>query len=537
MSSTSDQHDLDPERQAEQIWREFEDPAVQRDVLNPFDGCPWDVYFNRLTEGYMAAERDGHVPIGDVHVHWAKQFASDNNIGMLAHRDSLKTTASLGYIIACLEYQPGFLAHWITNTQGQAHKKADTEFWKIVERNPWLVNLNKPPEQDTKEVKIWPNGSGLFAGWLFGAIEGDRSHQLVLDDVIKERGDGDTEEILQWIEGVTVPMVKDSGTTAVIGTRKRPDDIYSHLIDRDAYDFTEYPAVLEEWDREFREDDTWRARRPPEDLYTEVDGRPLVDDEVHVLWPEARGPEYLADKYDQMSPHLFWREFCMVIRGASGNLIDQEDVNRLVDDGGCSIRGQEPPHRLTPGAGEATIVAHDPAQSPTGDNAAFTAFRVGRDGRRRLLDAKAETGMQPSEVKATLADYDDRYDPAVIVIESNGMQQYVANDALEFSASLRAKVTGVPTTGKKHSWENGIPRLRRLVENGGIQFYRGHSGTEDFIQAAMSLTLQDGKLQGHTPDLIAAWYMAEQGIRHLEGIGALEEDSDAGDDNSGITHI
>ncbi|QLH80971.1 hypothetical protein [Halosimplex pelagicum] len=521
---------------ADTLVESLEDPAALREVLNPFDGCPWDVYFNRLTEGYMAAERDDHVPIGDVHVHWAEQFASGNNIGMLAHRDSLKTTASLGFVIACLEYQPGFLAHWITNTQGQAHKKADTEFWKIVERNPWLVNLNKPPEQDTKEAKIWPHGSGLFAGWLFGAIEGDRSHQLILDDVIKERGDGDTEEILQWIEGVTVPMVKDSGTTAVIGTRKRPDDIYSHLIDRDAYDFTEYPAVLEEWDREFREDDTWRERRPPEGLYTEVDGRPLVDDEVHVLWPEARGPQYLAEKYDQMSPHLFWREFCMVIRGASGNLIEKSDVDRLVNDDGCSIRGQSPPRDLSPGAGEATIVAHDPAQSSTGDHAAFTAWRVGRDGRRRLLDARAETGMQPSAIKAELADLDDRYDPAMVVIESNGMQQYVANDAVEFSASLRSKVTGIPTTGKKHSWENGIPRLRRLVENGGIQFYRGHGPTEDFIQAALSLTLSDGKLKGHTPDLIASWYMAEQGIRRLEDMGALDAGDDA-DDTGGVSYL
>ena len=521
-------HDLDAEVQAEQIWQAMEDPATQREILNPFDGCPWDVYFNRLTEGYMDAERDPHVPIGDVHVHWAEQFAGEGNIGMLAHRDALKTTFTLGYLIACLEYIDGFRAHWITNTQGQAHKKADTEFWKMVDRNPWLVNLNSEPVQDTKEVKEWAHGSSLHAGWLFGAIEGDRSHLLVLDDVIKEHGDGETENIIQWIEGVTVPMVKDSGKTAVVGTRKRPDDIYSHLIDREAYDFTEYPAILEEWDREFGEDDNWRDRRPPEELYTEVRD-PWHDGEtIHVLWPEARGPEYLAKKREQMSAHLFWREYCMVIRGASGNLIEEADVNKLVDDGGCSIRGREPPRRMRPGAGEATVVAHDPAQSGTGDNAAFLAFRVGRDGRRRLLDAKAEKGMQPSSVKATLADLDERYDPAIVVIESNGMQQYVANDAIEFSAALRAKVTGIPTTGKKHSWENGIPRLRRLVENGGIQFYRGHPGTEDFIQAAMSLELSDGKLKGHTPDLIAAWYMAEQGIRQLEEMGALEE----GDDES-----
>ena len=537
MSSTPG-HELDPEVQAEEIWQAMEDPATQREILNPFGGCPWDVYFNRLTEGYMAAERDSHVPIGDVHVHWAEQFAGDGNIGMLAHRDALKTTFTLGYLIACLEYIDGFRAHWITNTQGQAHKKADTEFWKMVDRNPWLVNLNSDPVQDTKEAKEWPHGSMLYAGWLFGAIEGDRSHLVVLDDVIKERGDGETTTVVQWIEGVVVPMVKDSGKTAVVGTRKRPDDIYSHLIDREAYDFTEYPAILEEWDREFGDDDNWRDRRPPEELYTEVQD-PWHDDETtHVLWPEARGPEYLSKKREQMSSHLFWREYCMVIRGASGNLINGGDVNQLVDDGGCSIRGREPPERYRAGAGEAIVVGHDPAMSPTGDDAAFVVQLLRRSGERVLLDTHAEQGMSPSGVKARLQEIDRRYDPALIVIEDNGMQQYIVEDAIEFSPALRSKVTGLSTTSSKHSWENGIPRLRTLVEQGGIQFYRGHSPTEDWIQAALSLELSDGKLKGHTPDLIAAWYMAEQGLRRFE-YGQDAERDHAGDENdsTGVSYL
>lgn len=518
----------------EEIEHAVASPKARREALNPFEGCPWEEFLNELTYGYMQGERDDWVPITGVHEHWIEKFEADRNVGILAHRDSLKTTFTLGYLVACLEYIEGFRAHWITNNQEQAFKKADTEFWKFVERNPWLTNLNGEMRERSKSTKEWQNGSALYAGWLFGGIEGDRSHLLILDDVIKEHGDGDTENILNWIEGVTVPMVKDSGKTAVIGTRKRPDDIYSHLKDREAYDFTEYPAVLDVWDQEFREDDDWQDRRPPEALYTEVEN-PVSQggDTVQVLWPEARGPEYLREKYEQMSPHLFWREFCMVITGASGNLVEKSDVDALVDDGGCSIRGHAPPREYTPGPGEAVVVAHDPAQSPTGDNAAFVVQLVTRDGRRRLLDAHSEQGMSPSAVKALLADYDDRYDPALVIVENNGMQQYVANDAIEFSASLRGKVRGVPTTGKKHSWENGIPRLRTLVENGSIQFYRGHAPTEDFIQAALSLTLKDGRLEGHTPDLIAAWYMAEQGIRQLEASGVLEADDEDDEGGSG----
>jgi len=512
--------------------------AEIRAAYNPFEHGCWLDFANKLTQGYMADEYDAWSPLGEHHGRWLRHLAgdadADGDLALLCHRDGLKTTIVTVFLVACLEYKPGFRAIWTMNSQEQAFEKADRELNRFIERNPWLVELNKPREEDSKKTKVFANDSSLTTGWLFGAIEGARAHLLILDDIIKERGDGDVEAILNWVDGVAVPMVKDGGRTAIVGTRKRPDDIYSHIRQRDGYDFREFPAILDVWDQEFREDDDWRARRPDPDLYTEVES-PWTGGTLQLLWPEARGPGWLADKRSKMADYLFWREYTLTIRGASGNLIDAADVNRLVDDGGCSIRGQSPPRTLSPGAGEATVVAHDPAQSPTGDEAAFVAVRVGRDGRRRLLDAVAEAGIPPSQVKATLADLDDRYDPAAVVIENNGMQQYVVNDAIDFSPSLRAKVTGIPTTGQKHSWENGIPRLRRLVENGSIQFYRGHGPTEEFIQAALSLTLKDGRLEGHTPDLIAAWYMAEQGIRWLESVGALDEDGT--DDSGGVSYV
>jgi len=509
-----------------------------RAAYNPFEHGCWLDFANKLTQGYMAAEHDDWAPLGDHHDQWLRHLAGeadvDGDLALLCHRDGLKTTIITAFAVACLEYLDGYRVIWAMNTRDQAYEKADRELNKFIERNPWLVNLNRPRKTDSKKTKEFANGSSLMTGWLKGAIEGARAHLLILDDIIKEQGDGTTESVLNWVDGVAQPMVKDDGRTVIVGTRKRPDDIYSHYRDYEGYELREFPAILDVWDQEFREDDDWEARRPDPDLYTEV-GNPWSGSTLQLLWPEARGPEWLANKRSKMADYLFWREYTLTIRGASGNLVDEADVNQLVGDGGCSIRGQEPPQQLRPGAGEATVVAHDPAQSPTGDNAAFVAIKVGRDGHRELLDAVAEQGMPPSQVKATLADLDERYDPAVIGIEDNGMQQYVVNDALEFSAALRAKVTGFSTTGQKHSWENGIPRLRRLVENGGIHFYRGHGPTEEFIQAAMSLTLQDGTLKGHTPDLIAAWYMAEQAIRRLEGMGAL--DGDSNDDDSAISYL
>ena len=496
------------------------DAATKRAVLNPFDGGPATLFdaANELCRGYMRAERDDYHSLGDQHAEWLHLLDTKRKLVLNCHRDGLKTTIVLCYLALRLEYDDGFRAIWAMNNQDMATEKADLEFNKFVERNPWLTNLNEGDRnRDTVKKKEFANNSSLRATYLDGGIDGERAHLLVMDDLIKARGDGDPESVREWVEGTALPMVKDNGRAVFVGTRKKRDDIYQHYRSLPAYSVAEYPAILDVWEQEHGADADVEARRPPEGHYTEVDGQ-------RILWPEARGPEWLASKRGEMADYRFYREYCLSLIGGSGNLVDKADIDALAEDGGCSIHGEAPPRQFTPGKGEATIVGHDPAQSPTGDNAAFSAWRVGRDGRRSLLDAHAEAGMAPSQIKATLADYDARYDPALVVIESNGIQQYVKNDAIEFSPSLRAKVTGIPTTGKKHSWENGIPRLRRLVENGGVQFYRGHEGTEDFITAALSLRLDDGKLEGHTPDMIASWYMAEQGIRELEEAGLIGGD-------------
>jgi len=510
-----------------------------RAAYNPFEHGCWLDFANKLTQGYMADEHDDWSPLADHHAEWIRHLAGEADVNgdlvLLCHRDGLKTTVISAFTIACLEYLDGYRVIWAMNTREQAFEKADREFNRMIERNPWLINLNKPREEDSKKTKVLANGSSLMTGWLNGGIEGSRAHLLILDDIIKEKGDGDTQEVINWVDGVAQPMVKEGGRTVLVGTRKRPNDLYNHYRSYEGYALREFPAILDIWNQEFREDDDWQSRRPDSEYYSDVENPWREGETMQVLWPEARGPGWLVNKRSKIADYLFWREYTLTIRGASGNLVDEQDINRLVDDGGCSIRDREPPRQLQPGAGEATIVALDPAQSPTGDNIAFTAWKVGRDGRRTLLDAQATKGMPPSQVKATLADLDERYDPAVMVVESNGIQQYVVNDAIEFSASLRAKIVGIPTSGKKHSWENGIPRLRSLVENGGLQLYRGHDGTEDWVQAALSLELKDGKLSGHTPDLIAAWYMAEQGIRRLEGSGQLGVENDQ--DNGGISYL
>jgi len=316
-----------------------------RAAYNPFEHGCWLDFANKLTQGYMADEPDPWAPLGEHHAQWLRHIAGeadvDGDLALLCHRDGLKTTIVSVYLLACLEYKPGFRAIWCMNTQEQAYEKADRELNKFIERNPWLTNLNKPRKTDSKKVKEFHHDASLTTAWLFGAVEGARAHVLIHDDIIKERGDGDTSEIVNWVDGVAQPMVKDDGRTVMVGTRKRPDDIWSHYRDYEGYALREFPAILDTWDQEFSEDDDHQERRPDPELYEEV-ANPWGNGTLRVLWPDARGPEWLADKRSKMADHLFWREYTLTIRGASGNLISAADVNQRVEDGGCSIRGAQP---------------------------------------------------------------------------------------------------------------------------------------------------------------------------------------------------
>lgn len=495
--------------------------ADYRASLNPFK-YGWKDFAAEITWGYMDQERDSYIQLGDHHIEWLRRFAAGDNFVLLAHRFGLKTTIGLIYIIARLEYDDGFRALWITNTRSQARKKADDEFNKLVGRNEWLLNLNADREKDTTKDKVFANGSVFNSGWLHGGLEGEHADCIIFDDLIKEQGDGDTEDIWRWVSGAALPIGKEDSQEVFIGTRKRPNDLYAHIqTEAPAYDLVEYPLILDYWDHEYGDDADWRDRRPPEHLYTEIPN-PLnttgstagsdsgSEDTVQALWPEARGADFIREKRGKTGHAQFLRAYCLVLAGAAGNLIDSEHINRLAEEGGCSIHGETPPMELRAGQGEHIIVGHDPAQSPTGDNAAFVAIRYGADGRCTLLDARAETGLSPSAIRAELADLNRRYDPAVIAIEENGIQQYIVNDAIEMGADMRAKVRGYQTSGKKHSWENGIPKLRNLIESGAFRFYRGHTPTEEFIDAVTTLELRDGRLHGHTADLVSAWYMTEK---------------------------
>lgn len=304
--------------------------ADKRAAFNPFDGCPWIDYFEELTWGYMQREDREWSSPGPHHERWFDTFESGTDKILLAHRGSLKTTSTLSYVIANLEHRSGFHAAWIGNNETLAYEKAHSEFNKLVSRNAWLTTLQEDRRAtDQKGKKEFANDSSLSVGWLFGGVEGRHVDLLVVDDLIKEKGDGDMQEIEDWLSSVIVPVQEHGGQTIVIGTRKTPTDVYSLLADREGFAFTEYPAILGVWDSEFGEEAP--ERRPDPAIYHRAPHPLDSNRDCQLLWRE-RGTDYLRDARSKQSEHAFMREFCLVVQTREGAVYDTFDTRQHTTD-------------------------------------------------------------------------------------------------------------------------------------------------------------------------------------------------------------
>lgn len=452
-------------------------PAQLRAAYNPFEHGCWMDYFKKLTQGYMAREDQSWAPPGPHHEQLFDDFAAGGHLIRLAHRRSLKTTATLAYIIACLEYKSGFHVGWIGNNETLAYEKAHSEFDKLVARNPWLTTLQESRRTtDQKGKKAFPNDSDLTVGWLFGGIEGVGVDVLVVDDVIKEKGDGDMQEIEDWLSSVIVPIQEDGGQTIVIGTRKTPTDVYALLDEREGFDFVEYPAVLDAWDAEFG--DEAAHRRPDPDLYHTAEHPLDADRECQLLW-DARGTDYLRDARSKQSERAWMREFCLVVQTREGAVYDLFDRREHVTD-------TDPDESAI----ARTFFGLDWG---SGNPAAFLAVVVLRDSHRIVIDEEKYPAGGTQDYVDTLQSLQQQW--GVGTVHADPSDKRGIDD-------LRRE--GVDVVGAENDVHAGIRNVTALLAGGDLTIHERCSDLLDEI-AAYRYNQSTGDPVKKNDHLVDAW--------------------------------
>ena len=490
---------------------------------DPEDDTPFWLFANLVSLNYLdvRATQWEHVP--EHAMDWHRQVHTNPLNMILAGRKHTKTTWVLTEIMYKCQYIQGFQTLYWANTEGQVEERM-TEFEEMCEENPWVDNLVTDSGESCGALKrkSFRNKSRLLTTWVEGSAEGGHVNMSVGDDPLKEVGGIPDEKIESWYTGVVEPMLNRDGIHVIVGTRKRPNDVYEILRTKNAdndqfddlpsYNLMEYPAIREVWADKYgdRPEDV-----ADESLYTTIEDPTLAralgipGTEVSVLWPEGRPAKWLRRKLGAQGKPKFDREFCMVFSNVANAIIKRADIEEH-----CSIQAA-PPWEVNPldSPYARIVVGVDPAGPSGGDSSSYVSLGVRESGVRDIVDVYNAESINPSRFKRKLQELDERYAPSEIVIESNGMQTYVVEDAVEFDRSLPIK--GANTSGRKHSWEDGIPRIAHRIANGGYQFYReddrGH--TEQLIDALTTLVMDENdRLQGHTPDPVSALYQAEKAI-------------------------
>lgn len=440
--------------------------------------------------------------------------SQDSHI-ILAGRKHTKSVWALGEIAHQAEYTNRSDILYYANSQRQVSARMG-ELEDMIEENLWLSNLHKNGNAPGGNSKEFPNGSKIHTVSMGGAIEGSHVHLSIGDDIIKETGG--INDSMDWYRRVIVPMRNQSGRDTIVGTRKHPNDIYEQFRTMGAemegiptYKLSEYPAVREPWIQEYsdRKDDI-----APDRFYTSVEASDLRSrvtspgDNLNVLWPQARGPEFLRGMYGRQGRPAFLREFCMVYIQAENSIVDREWIQVSDQKTPQNINQWQPSGHNEPVSRDwwdQVVTGIDPAGK---GNDCFSFVTVGKHNRlRHVLDVTVEQDMTPSEFRQEFSSLYQRYRPDEMVMEGNALQSWYAEDE-EFEDHL--PISSSTTTEKKHSLTDGIPKIASDLEMGLYKFYESE-GTDELITGLTSLQVDgDGLLKDHTADTVMALYQTHK---------------------------
>jgi len=509
-----------------------DDPGLAREFLHG----KFRLFCNVVTYRWLEPKPEPWAPVADHAMDWHRHLhEGDYSPMILAGRKHTKTTWVLCELLYHLQYIDHFRAlYWCNNVENQLTSRMN-ELEELIDANLWLDNLHKGKPDNQNNVpagvkeKNFPNGSTLYGTAVGAGAEGDHVNMVVGDDPLKELGDIPDKQIVDFYQKVIVPMADTSDLSTIVGTRKRPKDIYHLLLqvvddmdefDLEGYRLLEYPAVKEAWDRKYGDRPDHLAARDPESVheYTEKVAPDLAaalgldGDTVSVLWDHARGPDFLLGKLARQGKPSFMREFCMVFTHVEDAIIKRS----LIEDYPVGRNGPPPSSRVEAEAEygidlEKVAIGIDPAVVEGSDYAAWVVLGVDADETRHVLHVSYADGLSPKRIRKTTVDLDNQYSPEIIVWESNGWQEWLAEEQVEFPSHLPMEMAG--TTKRKHSWTEGVPRLAGRIEDAEYRFYLDDDTTEDLVDALCSLRMDDNDhLAGHTPDLVMAQYMAEKGL-------------------------
>ena len=454
-----------------------------------------------------------------------KQVAGGRRICTLAARDHSKSTFfSYAYPVWNVFRDPGQETYIFSATLDQAMEFLDIIIYgrdNLVGMidNPMLTHLVPTRDQLMRDPRVrltkadvrFTNGSRIRALGYGKKTRGRHPRYIVLDDVLNDE-DMFSETVrrknISYYQSAISNMTKPDGQVCVVGTPYHMADLYGWMRKKDgggkAFRFKAHPGII-------KDPDTGRERA----LFPWRWTLPQLHAKKGEIGSVAFAREILCEPItDDLSvfpsflfPPLF--DSTITLRPTKENLRER---------------------------GLTTYMGIDIARSANVGADYFVIFVMAKDkaGNRIIVDIRRFHGLpfrrQLEEIGVTA----QLYDPAMIYIEANAMQQ-VYTDEMRRMTDLPVKPF-VTTAQNKYPLDKGVPGLRIVMENQKLVIPRGDDysvrTTDIWMNECQQFGFVDGKLQGigEHDDCVMAWWFCEEAIRAGGFSFAFGDDEDEGDE-------
>lgn len=459
--------------------------------------------------------------IGPHIVAWGDLVNRVQRLAVNAARDHSKSTFfSYAYPIWRIWSEPGCEVYLFSKTLEQAQEFLDLILYG---RNnlvgmvdiPGLAHL-VPTSEDMKrnpslrlnksDVKF-TNGSRIRVAGYGKAMRGRHPKYIVLDDPLNDEdmwSEMTRMKNIEYFKSAITNMVTPDGQLIVVGTPYHASDLYGFLRKNEVYTFIRFPGII----------------------------RDAAGNEC-ALFPWRWSLKKLYDKRKEIGPLSFAREILCQPISDDISIFPSHLFPPCFDEKLCMrMRREEIKQR-----GWITYMGVDIARSSSVGADFFVIFVIARTptGEHVIMDIRRSKGLpfrrQLDEIQIAA----ELYDPALIFIESNAMQQiYTSEMRRETDLPVKEFVT---LATNKYPLDKGVPGLRILLEGQKIIIPRGDEISRKlgdiWIDECTQFGFVDGKLQGigEHDDTVMAWWIAAEaakagGFSFSFGDGDSDEDDE-----------
>lgn len=383
----------------------------------------------------------------------------------------------------------------LSETEGQAKGKLE-ECREHIERlaprfghsieysNRTELQLEREATYDVPTIKAAGFGTGITGGHF---------DLLVFDDVVSwESQRTDSRREKRWKQFQDYLNLGSEGESVflVLGTRKHPEDLYSHLLEGPAWD-TRVLKALADWsiveNGEYDVVTDAGARYSADEIHAiDTASETIVTVEPHrevdVLWPE-RWPletllmDMIAGFGAEQSTLVWKRENQNDAQALQGQVLSEDMLvyaDELPEQGlqwyaGLDVAAEDDPEAAATGDTDfwaLAVLAHAPSEEVS---------YVTHLARRRGITLKQGIGWVQRQLTQVRQEYDAH--PGRALVESNNTQRWFVQQARDEGLS-------VAPTDSKGAKEDRIIDMSSRFESGRVQLLEGATGDgwESFVQ-------------------------------------------------------